>query len=534
MTSNNFNPTALLSKLEREYIKAKLQQVFQSENLIKTIKIDSHGRFNIETVKWKDYWANLSIDDPNLKSMLHNLKRSRKTYIASKFQYKCIHAYCYSYFVLLSYLMNQLMTLQSSKHLRILLSKLLSLENFNLSHVNCEKNGFAAGTASHRNPSYLLAKLSNFNIRDDPKYLPLIFIPQNSNNNLFYHYRQYKICDNPGFSLFLYPAVCLEYRAESFNLIETFSKSISNKSDPRSQQRATRIAGELLFPFLKNYCSNNGLTKKEISMVDLGGGNGALLSHIWKYIQNNFSDIACNWHLSCSLIGLRVQNPVRHFKRGLITNNMSYLYYDEIDYRKWVEKKKNTNKHEFDIALICRLLNNISKFNIRSTDNPNTINEIVQQHKYFNAIEDTSYLPINCLNPQTLDTNKLILTNGKIILNDERVYKSLSLTNYYRGILCCTTSEILSEKTLCYPARKFNPESLELFDGSSLLNCLSKVSKLIAIEDADINNNDLIEHFEKHKINNLIFTEVNQNPKCTSRIYAICNKKFNQYLPLRA
>ena len=74
MTSSNFNPTALLSKLEREYIKAKLQQVFQSEEFIKTIKIDSHGRFNIETVNWDEYWANFSVDNPNLKFMLHNLK----------------------------------------------------------------------------------------------------------------------------------------------------------------------------------------------------------------------------------------------------------------------------------------------------------------------------------------------------------------------------------------------------------------------------------------------------------------------------
>ena len=59
---------------------------------------------------------------------------------------------------------------------------------------------------------------------------------------------------------------------------------------------------------------------------------------------------------------------------------------------------------------------------------------------------------------------------------------------------------------------------------------LSQVAKLVAIEDADLDEKVLAEHFESYKLDNCKDLEVNKNSRCTSQIFAICDKKFDAYL----
>jgi hypothetical protein len=427
-----------LTGLERAYIKSELREAFYSDRLVRTIEIDFLGRINVDVIGWDEYWAESSVETPKLMRLLNDLKLARKAYYDANFDNAKIADYCYCYFLLLSELISQLTLFPQDKCFRLQLSKLLSFENFALRWYGIEKTDIAAGTASHRNPAYLLAKLNKFQMQDDPKYLPILILPKKYSTHLFYHYRQYKISDEPEFSLFLYPAISHEHRASSFGLIESFAKGFSNKSDPRSRQRAARITDSILFPFLNNFYANDCLSQKlNINMADLGGGNGALASNIWRHIQSHYSQFAKHWYLSCSFVGLRVQNPARHFTRGPVRNNMSYLDYCQMDYRSWLEKYNIRDAHQNDIVLMCRLLNNISDFEIKNTDDTYSIMEIAGRGVSPASIAYERYRPTHCLASGNFDTNELILTNGKIRSRDENIYRSLSLTDYYKGIHCC-------------------------------------------------------------------------------------------------
>jgi hypothetical protein len=126
------------------------------------------------------------------------------------------------------------------------------------------------------------------------------------------------------------------------------------------------------------------------------------------------------------------------------------------------------------------------------------------------------------------------LTNGKIHLRDDRVYRSLSLTDYYKGIHFCSSKDCSLSDSVYYPTRQFNKNALELPDGTSLLKRLSCISKLVAIEDADLNEQVLAEHIESHKLDNCSALVINKDSRFASQIFAICDKKFDQYLPERS
>lgn len=524
-----------LPGLERAYIKSELREAFYSDKLVRTIAIDLLGRINIDTISWDEFWSEVPVKDPNLNKLLANLKLTRKAYFDSHFDSAKIADYVYSYFVLLSEEIKQITLFPQDKCLRLQLLKLLSFENFALRWYDIDKTDIAAGTASHRNPAYLLAKLNNYQMQDDPKYLPIVILPEKVGTQMFYHYRQYKISEEPVFSLFLYPAISHEHRATSFGLIESFTKGFSNKSDPRSRQRGVRISDSIVFPFLKNFyatgCSSNSLS---ISMVDLGGGNGALVSNIWRHLQSNYSQVAKSWFLSCSFVGMRVQNPARHFTRGQVRNNMSYLDYCEMDYRDWLDKRNYKDQHQIDIVLMCRLLNNISNFEIKNTDDTYSITQIAGRGVTPESIAYEKYRPTHCLSHDNFDTNELVLTNGKICLKDEIIYRSLSLTDYYKGVHCCSCEASPLSDSIYYPTRKFNKDALELPDGSSLLKRLTQVAKLIVIEDADLNGQILAEHFKSFKLDNCRTLEINNSSRFASQIFAIYDKKFDPYLHERS
>lgn len=535
MTPEELTALDNLPGLERAYIKSKLRETFYSDRLVRTIEIDFCGRINIDTIRWDEFWAEAPVENRKLNKLRANLKFARKAYFDSHFDDAKIADYGYCYFILLSELIRLLTLYPQDKGFRLQLLKLLSFENFALRWEGIENTDIAAGTASHRNPAYLLAKLSNPQIQDDPKYLPIVILPEKKDSHLFYHYRQYKISEEPVFSLFLYPAISHEYRAASFGLIESFTKGFSNKSDPRSRQRSVRITDSILFPFLNNFYTNDGSPHRlNVNMIDLGGGNGALVSNIWRHLQSKYSRAAKHWFLSCSFVGLCVQNPARHFTRGLVRNNMSYVDYCQMDYRSWLGKYNNRNKHQIDIVLMCRLLNNISNFKIKNTDDPHLIMTIAGRGANPGSIAYERYKPTQCLNPKNFDTKELILTNGKIHLRDDRIYRSLSLTDYYKGIHYCTSKNYSLSDSVFYPTRKFNKNALELPDGTSLLRRLSQVAKLVAIEDADLNEKILAEHFEHYKLDNCRVLEVNKNSRYASQIFAICDKKFEPYLPERS
>ncbi len=507
--------------MEQKYIKANLAKAFVSKEIITAVEIDWHGRIEIKKQNWESYW-NIKETLPERESFLH-FEKARGAYFDSGFKLDFLSEYCYRYFVLLS----KWLSIRNDAYVLELLSKLLPLENFAI-HWYGNKTGIAAGTTSHRNPAYLLSCLSKKSSNDDPKYLPIIMLRSSSGNKLFYHYRQHRISNDPDFSIFMYPAANLDDRGESFTLIESFANGFTRKSDPRSKPRAQLLAESVILPFLKSSLTEDNATKRDVNIVDLGGGSGIMLRHIWGHTLSQDRAAKENWYLSGSIVGLRVQNPARHFSKGTIRANLSYLDYQQMDYLNWIDKQSETLQS--DIVLLCRLLNNLSLFDIESTDDEGKLWYIAGQQHSPEIIVNLKYNPVYCLNPQNYCPENLINTNAKTRLSEDcSAYRVISLTDYYKAISTCMDTGTKGD-CYYYPVRKFNHLSLLNSNGNSVIGKLSKIANLTVIEDVDLTANYLAKHIQEHNID-CVASAININNRYSSQVLAVCDKKHENILP---
>ena len=526
--------------LFREYVRSQMKDIFLSEEILVNVLVDWHGQPAFIKLDWEEYWASvMSQLSPIGLRVLDNLRHSHKQYVASEFNYGTMAEYCFHYFCLLGEVLRSVKTDHREEATAVLLSKVLGFENFTIRWAY-ESDGLACGTSTIRNPCYLVAKIKQPQARDDPKFLAIVAGPDMPNEApLFYHYRQYRIDDEFGISVLLYPAVALSQRADSFTLIESFSSGFSGKSDPRSRQRSEILADLAISPFLSDmFCRTGGDVPREISFVDIGSGNGALASNIWRRLLKTHQHIAQNCRLACSMVGLRVQDPLRHFNKGSLRGSISYLDYSQADYLQWLRQQESTKRnYRFDVALICRLLNNLSEFQVDSSTNWRVIHKLGEEHLGKAAWIKRTFEPHNCLSPDNLCTENIFLKNSNISLRGGKSYRHLSLSNYYKGLRLLHSRNALNARdtnAVYFPIRQFNPASLELPDGTSVLERLCNLASLVVIEDVDLTEKDLIKHLIEHNLGNVAVSRVNKHNRINSaQIFCLCSTEYEDPLPGR-
>ena len=519
---NEKSPVDKLSGFEQAFIRSELVNAFKSDRIITGVKIDLQGHFKLCSSEWNNYWCNTKKLSTELGRKLEDLRITRKQYFDSNFSLKFASKYCFQYFILLSQSLEESIT-NSDKGSRDFLGRVLAFENFKLVW-NSGLTGIAAGTTSHRNPVYLLKKLMNFKSPDDPKYLPLVFLDGQDLSHLFYHYRQYRICKDPQISIFLYPAAELVQRGESF------TNGLSRKPDPLSKQRAKLILSGAIFPFLKSIYDGNG--RRDINFVDIGGGDGLLVRYIWEQLLEEHSIAKKNWFLNSYFVGLRTHNPVRYFSKASIRENLSYFDYQMQDYKQWINDTycKQIDNYQTDIVLMCRLLNNISNFAIYKTDDEAVAWNIMGKKVSPQILLKRSYKPELCLNPQNYYPKNLGQSNGKTQISvTDSAYRVISLSDYYQAVERYNNMET-NNNSIYFPTRQFNEDSLLATKDESILNHLVQISKMVVIEDVDLNIECLKGHIKKYRLD-CYASVINNDPKYSSRIFAITSEKYKNHLP---
>ena len=127
MTNFDYSPIDPLPGMIQEYFKDSLAEAFVRPEIITAIEVDWHGRIQIKSQNWGEYW-NLKGNIP-AKDVFSRFQKARTIYFESKFKSDHIKEYCYQYFVLLSKWLRH----RNEHHVNKLLGKLLSLENFAIS-----------------------------------------------------------------------------------------------------------------------------------------------------------------------------------------------------------------------------------------------------------------------------------------------------------------------------------------------------------------------------------------------------------------
>lgn len=537
---SELTPVSRPCGLYRELIKSEIKKILLSEDILVEISIDWYGQPTFSTLSWQKYWEPvIPLLSPVGLSILENLGKARRQYIQAKFSRQTMISYCFNYFCLLEAVLNVLKNGCDETAKLTLLGRVLGFENFVVRWASGE-NGIACGTSTIRNPCYLLSKIKQPQVKGDPKFLALITSPSTAHSGevgLYYHYRQYKIDNEFGISLLLYPAVHLSERANSFTLIESLTSGFSDKTDPRSKQRSQILANLAISPFIsKSFSKADIEAGVEINFVDIGSGNGALASNIWRQVLKTQPDVAKNCKLACSMVGLRVQNPLRHFNKGSLRGSILYLDYHQSDYLQWLQEQESTQgSYKFDVALLCRLLNNLSVFKLDSSSDWRIIHKLGEDELSKTSWIDRRFEPHNCLNPDNLLATNIFLKNSNVLLQNGKGFKHLSLSNYYKALQLLDdkdASGVSDTNAIYFPIRQFNQASLQLPDGNSFLEKLCKLAKLIVIEDVDLTKKDLIRHLVENNLENIAASHINRHNRLNSAsIFCLCNKEFADLLP---
>ena len=503
-----------------------VQNVLQSGALIRSMSIDGAGRIDLRVCDWDEYWAGFAGHGIDLRPGLVRLGASRRQYIESGYDLKLAVPYCQTYFSILREMLGQAGTGDA-------LRALLGLESFGIGWWGAE-DVQAAGTITIRHPVYLLAKLREPQAYEDAKFLPMIcpaLLTDAPGASLFYYYRQIKIQSDPFASLLIYPSVDQSRRLVSFGCIEAVSSALSFKPDPRSKQRAKALTDWAVAPFLQQQQWSDR-NRPEISFADIGGGSGALLAEICKRLVKEHRATLADRKFAWSIIDVSLQDATRRTHSRELRQHMSYIDYQPAKYADWIVEHSRTGQRKHDVALVCRLLNNLSGINVESSSDPNLIAELSTVRK--RPAPDVVH-PADCLTGPLPDSRSLVASNARARVNGGITFRQASLSDYFRGLLRINGNhQVEDDRGLYFPVRRFNEAALLLPDGSSMLERLSVLADLIVIEDVDLHAAVLIEHLKKRKLDHLAASDATDRVRMQSAsLLCVSRRELDAALPGR-
>jgi len=191
----------------------------------------------------------------------------------------------------------------------------------------------------------------------------------------------------------------------------------------------------------------------------------------------------------------------------------------------------------FDVALCCRLLDNLSSFSIGWVDDWYQVRKLSRRGLARRDWQRGSYLPHVCLAPKGSGATALLASNAKVPLINGTTFLQLSLTDYYRAIHLLTQGPPPADvrpEAVFFPIRRLGPSSLLLPSGDSALAALCSLSNLVVIEDIDLTPAILRRHLTASKSRDLAASDAtNRSEMHGANLLCLSRKQFQDHLPGR-
>jgi hypothetical protein len=523
------------SKWDRLANQSALIDVLRSPRLIDRIQLLGNGRLEVQAVDWKAYWEGaLSELPPALMPSVAALEQARRRYIGGEYRLTNAIEYCHAYFALLRHLL----TLEQSETRHVGLRTLLGMESF---LIASHRGQNAAGTISLRHPVYLLAKLREPRAYDDPKFLALVAPlhssePRVSLARLYYHYRQMRFQRNPPASFFFYPAADKNKRASSFACVEEIQGAMSAMPDPRCQQRAEAIADWAVAPFLARRKIPSGAgRRRELSVLDIGGGTGALLAAICKRLLSQHASLIDEQTFTWTIIDAALQDASRWTGNRRLRQRMSWIHYRGMDFRSWIRTEcQERNEPRVDVALVCRFLNNLSHVDVVASGSSAVMSMLSIGRGGNCPFQATD--PVDCLRKVPPDIANLRASNSAAYVLGGRTFRQASLSSYYEGLwhVSRPMHGRFRTEAAFFPLRRFDTDEL-LVDGRwSLLEALCSIASLVVIEDVDLAPDTLHEHLKQRGLVDLAARDATDRRRMQSaHILCLTQRRSAEALPGR-
>ena len=511
------------NSLVRAYGRGTLLSALEREVLLTKIEVKSGGCLILQTQEWDQYWQPLKEPRcPEVIANLATLHSAWQSYLRSRFGPKRRREFCFQYFRLLNAVLSSRVEVASSKNWIRALRTVLGFECFAIAPEGSSPNALGAGTSTLRNPCYLLAKLKMPDALDDPQFLPLITVAGSERLELFYHYRQYTLSADSPMSLLLYPAAAKERRSASFKILNSLTGGISFAIDPRTHERARRISESLLHPMLiANKHRESGTI--EVEFIDVGAGSGSLTSSLCRRIHAMGEAMGSSTIFRVWYVDLEPADPVRFFRAKKLRRLVDSLTFLGDDYREWLSRPHPLPASTgLRIGLISRLLNNLSRFDIRRVSKE----ELGQvPGTTFGSFDSTRHLPHVCLAPGNIGTEGLFTSNVRAVLRDGRTFLQPSLSQFYRGLFHLSATKADAEEPgegPFLPLRTFSPESLATSDARSVVSQLLEQCDYLIIDDPDLRPEDLVDHMRVLSLASIIVQDVTKRLRLTgNHVYVL-------------
>ena len=515
--------------------------LLRSENLLAGLQVAPDIRIRIQTVDWERYWAKTECRlGPDLTARLEALRSTRRAYIESGFALDHAAPYCYSYF---RFLQGVLESVAGGHADMAMLHATVGLECTAVGWAG-QPTPLAAVTCNVRNPVYMLAKLREPQAYEDPKFLPLMttFPPSHaacSSISLFYHYRQLAPGRAHRARVLLCPPAAADIRVEAFGFIHALAAGLTRKHDTRVRQRSQRLCDLAIGPLLTRLrLDRDRGSSAELRIADLGAGSGDLTRGIIRRLTTHFAEVVEGRRFALTMVDLAFHNQMRHVRHRPLFRGLSSFRCCRSDYVAWIDSQQaSADGKLFDIVLICRLLNNASRFSICWADDWHQVRKLAGQGFDFRDWKAGAYLPHNALSPSATCTNSLVATNAAVRLHRGTTFRQLSLSDYYRALYLLAEGSLpanMGREAIFFPVRQFDDSSLILSGGESALSKLCLLSQAVIIEDVDLNAQALRRHMETHGLHHLAASDVTDRSQMhTANLLCVSQKSSASFLPGR-
>lgn len=513
----------------RTYGRGKLLSILEKELVLSNVIVINNDRFIPKVIDWNSYWQPLyQLGLFEIEDRLKKLHFSWRSYIQSHFSTNFQREYCFCYFDLLGKIISSFQT--GDYRWVIALQTTLGFECFGISE-QLNKEVICAAPCTLRNPCYLLAKLKMPNVLDDAQFLPVITMSGTTSPELFTHYRHYTISRDSKLSILLYPIFNEVKLSASFKLLNALSGIIRYDADPWTDERAELIYERVLKNIVQTTIFDiNGVSSLEF--VDVGAGSGSLVSKFCQQIQKESMIKDSNPQFRVWSIDFEPADPTRFFKASHLRKSIDTLTYIGDDYRSWFSRNQPLPKpNGLRIAIVSKLLDVFSKYSFLQLS-PDELR--TYWPKLFSSIVPNESMPEQCLAVDGKGPQALMISNSRLVMEKGKAYPLLSLSDYYRGIAIlsnCEYSTLRDGGKYYLPLRSFNPQCLVTLYGKSILSSLANNCNYVIIEDADLKQQDLVNHCKTFSLDFLTIRDMTKALKLKGNyLYVIWAK--NNFAPI--
>ena len=369
----------------------------------------------------------------------------------------------------------------------------MSFECFTINEGASGPEGGAAGTTTLRNPCYLLAKLKWPDAPDDTRFLPLVAAGDAGTNDLFYHYRRYRLSEDGPLALLVYPAIDPARRPSSFRLVASLASALGSVGDPFVGTRAERLWRNVLRPILEGIHADLS-SRAPIELVDVGAGSGALTAALCRELVAWSQAAGLSPRLRLWLVDLAPPAAMSVFRTPPLGRFVEGLMVISRDYRTWLASPRPLPAASgLRVAIASKIFDVSSRFSIDNFRTDVLSSAVVNPR----ILEGERYMPERCLAPGGEGPDALQMSSARVMVTEGHVFPLASLSRFFQGLRLISQSDPgdrAEEDRLWLPVRSLEPESLVTGDGASVIGRLLEQCDYFIVEDADLRPVDLVDH----------------------------------------